>query len=207
MIIKTILGGKRMNKTKRKIFETSLKLFSEKGYDATSIEEITATVGVAKGTLYYHFSSKEEIFNFLVEEGMKLLINSIEIKISKCDNVLDKIKAVSLIQLKAVKKYENLLTIVMSQTWGNETRNVFCKEKVIEYIEVIKGIVKEGVDNGDIVNCDAEILASEIFSLTCSTLIYKRKVGLEEIDIKKMYGEYEKTLFNKIEVRDGNKDE
>jgi len=196
-----------MNKTKRKIFETSLKLFSEKGYDATSIEEITATVGVAKGTLYYHFSSKEEIFNFLVEEGMKLLINSIEIKISKCDNVLDKIKAVSLIQLKAVKKYENLLTIVMSQTWGNETRNVFCKEKVIEYIEVIKGIVKEGVDNGDIVNCDAEILASEIFSLTCSTLIYKRKVGLEEIDIKKMYGEYEKTLFNKIEVRDGNKDE
>ena len=43
-----------MNKTKRKIFETSMKLFAEKGYDATSIEEITATVGVAKGTLYYH---------------------------------------------------------------------------------------------------------------------------------------------------------
>ncbi len=196
-----------MNKTKRKIFETSLKLFSEKGYDATSIEEITATVGVAKGTLYYHFSSKEEIFNFLVEEGMKLLINSIEIKISRCDNVLDKIKAVSLIQLKAVKKYENLLTIVMSQTWGIGNRNVFCKEKVIEYIEVIKGIVQEGVDNGDIVECDAEILASEIFSLTCSTLIYKRKIGLEEIDVQKMYSEYEKTLFNKIKVRDGKKDE
>ncbi len=194
-----------MNKTKRKIFETSLKLFSEKGYDATSIEEITATVGVAKGTLYYHFNSKEEIFNFLIEEGMKLLKNSIEIKISKCDNVLDKIKAVSLIQLKAVKKYENLLTIVMSQTWGNETRNVFCKEKVIEYIDVIKNIVQEGVDNGDIVKCDAEILASEIFSLTCSTLIYKRKVGMQEIDIQKIYSEYEKTLFNKIEV--GRKEE
>ena len=57
-----------------------MKLFAEKGYDATSIEEITATVGVAKGTLYYHFSSKEEIFKFLVEEGVKLLRNSIEIK-------------------------------------------------------------------------------------------------------------------------------
>ena len=189
-----------MNKTKRKIFEASMKLFAKKGYDATSIEEITATVGVAKGTLYYHFNSKEEIFNFLVEEGMKLLKNSIAIKISKCDNVLDKIKAVSLIQLKAVKKYENLLTIVMSQTWGNETRNVFCKEKVIEYIDVIKDIVQEGVDNGDIVECDSEILASEIFSLTCSTLIYKRKVGLEEIDIQKIYSEYEKTLFNKISI-------
>lgn len=49
-----------MNKTKRKIFETSMKLFAEKGYDATSIEEITATVGVAKGTLYYHFRVKKK---------------------------------------------------------------------------------------------------------------------------------------------------
>ena len=187
-----------MNKTKRKIFEASLKLFSEKGYDATSIEEITATVGVAKGTLYYHFNSKEEIFNFLVEEGMKLLINSINIKIAKCDNTLDKIKAVSLVQLKAVYKYENLLTIVMSQTWGNENINVFCKQKVLEYISVIQEIVQEGVDRGDIAECDSEILASEIFSLTCSTLIYKRKANLEEIDIQKMYDEYEKTIFNKI---------
>ena len=46
---------------------TMAQIFAEKGYDATSIEDITATVGVAKGTLYYHFSSKEEIFNFLVE--------------------------------------------------------------------------------------------------------------------------------------------
>ena len=84
-----------MNKTKRKIFETSMKLFAEKGYEATSIEEITAVVGVAKGTLYYHFSSKEEIFNFLVEEGMKLLKNSIEIKIQKCDTTVEKLKAVS----------------------------------------------------------------------------------------------------------------
>ena len=190
-----------MNKTKRMIFETSLKLFSEKGYDATSIEEITATVGVAKGTLYYHFNSKEEIFNFLIDEGMKLLINSIEIKTSKCDNVLDKIKAVSLIQLKAVAKYENLLTIVLSQVWGNETRNVFCKDKVIEYINVIQGIVQEGVDNGDLVNCDAEVLASEIFSLTCSTLIYRRKANLDAIDVTALYREYEKTLFNKIQSK------
>ena len=65
-----------------------MKLFAEKGYDATSIEEITATVGVAKGTLYYHFASKEEIFNFLIEEGLKLLQNSVDIKTAKHSNCL-----------------------------------------------------------------------------------------------------------------------
>ena len=97
-----------MNKTKRKIFETSMDLFAKKGYDATSIEEITATVGVAKGTLYYHFSSKEEIFKFLVEEGVKLLKNSILIKTSKLEKSLDKIRAIVLIQIKVLVKYEIL---------------------------------------------------------------------------------------------------
>jgi len=188
-----------MNKTKRKIFETSMKLFSEKGYDATSIEEITSIVGVAKGTLYYHFSSKEEIFNFLVEEGMKLLKNSVEIKASKCDNTIDKLKAVSLVQLKVISKYENLITIVISQTWGNEAINVFCKEKVFEYIDVIEKIIKEGQKIGDIRSCNSEILASQIFSLTCSTLIYKRKINTE-IDLQELYKEYEKTLLEKLKM-------
>ena len=139
-----------MNKTKRKIFETSMKLFAKKGYDATSIEEITATVGVAKGTLYYHFSSKEEIFNFLVEEGMKLLKNSIDIKISKLDNTIDKLRAIILIQIKVITKYEDFMTIVLSQIWGHDQRNIMCKEKIIQYIKTIEGIIQEGMDKGEI---------------------------------------------------------
>ena len=132
-----------MNKTKRKIFETSMKLFAEKGYDATSIEEITATVGVAKGTLYYHFSSKEEIFKFLVEEGVKLLRNSIEIKTEKITGTIDKIKAIILIQIKVLVKYENFMTIILSEMWGTSERSKMCKGYVFEYIEMIEKIVKE----------------------------------------------------------------
>lgn len=149
-----------MNKTKRKIFETSMKLFAKKGYDATSIEEITATVGVAKGTLYYHFSSKEEIFNFLVEEGMKLLKNSIDIKISKSNTSIDKLRAVVLIQIKIISKYEDFMTIVLSQIWGNEPRNIMCKNKVVEYIKTIEDILKKGIETGEIVDGDAGIMAS-----------------------------------------------
>ena len=38
-----------MNRTKRKIFDTAIKLFAEKGYSETSVEEITAVTGIAKG--------------------------------------------------------------------------------------------------------------------------------------------------------------
>ena len=72
------------------------------------------------------------------------------------------------------------------------------KEKVIEYVDKIQEIVQEGVDNGDIVNCNAEMLASELFSLTCAVLVYKRKANLEQISVQEMYKEYEKTFFNKL---------
>ena len=49
--------------TKQKIFETAIKLFSEKGYKGTSIREIVIKVGIKESSLYNHFSSKKEILN------------------------------------------------------------------------------------------------------------------------------------------------
>lgn len=186
-----------MNKTKRKIFETSMKLFAKKGYDATSIEDITAEVGVAKGTLYYHFTSKEEIFNFLVEEGMKLLKNSIDIKTSKLSNTIDKLRAVILIQIKIISKYEDFMNIVLSQIWGNEPRNIMCKKYVMEYIKTIEQIIEEGMNKDEIIKGDKQILASGIFGLTCSSLVYKIKIN-DEIDVQKLYKEFDKYLLKNL---------
>ena len=189
-----------MNKTKRKIFETSMKLFAEKGYEATSIEEITATVGVAKGTLYYHFSSKEEIFNFLVEEGIKLLQNSIDIKTAKFSNYIDKIKAIILIQIKIVAKYEDLITIFLSQFWGNETRNKTCKKHILSYISKIEEIVQEGMDKGEIKKGNVQVIASEIYGLIASSLVYKIRNN-KEIDIMELYKEFENTIVEGLRVK------
>ena len=47
--------------TKQNIFDVSVKLFSEKGYDAVSLREIAAEVGITNAAIYNHFSSKESI--------------------------------------------------------------------------------------------------------------------------------------------------
>ncbi|MCI9063280.1 MAG: TetR/AcrR family transcriptional regulator [Clostridia bacterium] len=183
-----------MNKTKRKIFETSMKLFAEKGYDATSIEEITATVGVAKGTLYYHFSSKEEIFDFLIEEGIKLLQNSVDIKTAKYTNYLDKIKAIVLIQIKIVHKYEEIITILLSQFWGKGKRNQKCKEEISKYINKIEQIVNEGINLGQIKQGEPKAIASEIYGLICSALVYKVREE-EKFNVMNLYNEFENTVI------------
>lgn len=175
-----------MNKTKRKIFNTAIKLFAEKGYDNASTEEITAIAGVAKGSLYYHFQKKEDIFDMMIKEGMGLLKNNVEIKTKKCNTALDKIKAVILIEIKVMIKYENFLNVVLSQIWGEGEKNKKCKNAVFEYVKLIEEIVQEGIDNGEFYESDVEATASAIFGVTCSSLLYRLKRN-REVDIEKVY--------------------
>ncbi len=55
--------------TRERILEVALGLFSEQGYDKTSLREVSQRVGVTKAALYYYFHSKEEILSSLVERG------------------------------------------------------------------------------------------------------------------------------------------
>lgn len=178
-----------MHKTKRAIFEKAMQLFADKGYNDTSIEEITAVAGIAKGTFYYHFSSKEEVFNFLIDEGMKLLMNNIEIKTNKAKNSIAKLKAVVLIQIKIVIKYENFIRLVLSEMWGKDKRSLKCKQCILEYINIIEKVVQEGIDKGEIKSKDAETIAYNIFGLISACLIKKQKAN-GDIDIINTYDQF-----------------
>lgn len=61
---------------KNEILDVSGKLFTEKGFDQTSTGEIIAQAGIARGTLYYHFKSKEEIMDALVERTTSQLFTA-----------------------------------------------------------------------------------------------------------------------------------
>ena len=56
-----------INKTKQKILEAAEKMFSEKGYDAVSVEDITKAAGITKSNLFYYFEKKQDILYTLME--------------------------------------------------------------------------------------------------------------------------------------------
>lgn len=54
--------------TKERILAAALELFSQNGYAGTNIRELTASLGLVKSSMYRHFSSKEDIWNTLLDE-------------------------------------------------------------------------------------------------------------------------------------------
>jgi AcrR family transcriptional regulator len=66
---------KSAEERKNEILDVAAALFAEKGYDNASTNDIIEKIGIARGTLYHHFGSKEEILDALVDrmtrEGVK----------------------------------------------------------------------------------------------------------------------------------------
>jgi AcrR family transcriptional regulator len=56
-----------MNTKQKQIIESAVKLFADKGFHLTSMQEIAAQIGISKGSLYLHFESKEQLLLSIVE--------------------------------------------------------------------------------------------------------------------------------------------
>ncbi|MFC5835417.1 TetR/AcrR family transcriptional regulator [Nonomuraea insulae] len=70
----TTTGGRRSGaETRAQILQVALRLFAEKGYEATSTRDISSELGMTKSSLYYHFRNKEAILLGLMEDRAREL--------------------------------------------------------------------------------------------------------------------------------------
>ncbi|MDY7542333.1 TetR/AcrR family transcriptional regulator [Cryobacterium breve] len=63
--------------TKRLIFDAALALAAERGISGTTMDDVAVRAGVAKGSLYYNFASKDKIFEGVLSEGMAALTEAL----------------------------------------------------------------------------------------------------------------------------------
>ena len=68
----------RSQKTHRQITESALALFSQKGYESTSVAEICAQAQVSKGAFYHHFKTKQALFLELLETWLTRIDNTLD---------------------------------------------------------------------------------------------------------------------------------
>lgn len=70
--------SKEYNERRNEILDAAEKLFGVKGYDKSTINDILETVGIAKGTFYYYFKSKEEVLDAIIERVSEIVVTRAE---------------------------------------------------------------------------------------------------------------------------------
>lgn len=142
----------KTRKTEDKILEAALDLFFKKGYSATSINEITESVGLTKGALYSHFKSKEDLLHTLFkvyrENFLKELIKSVS------DHEGDAVsKLHHAISFYARFGQENLrlvafLNFISHELKTRENFEFILKNLYREQRELISGLIRLGISQG-----------------------------------------------------------
>ena len=138
-----------MKNKKEQILDISFSLFLEKGYDNTSISDILSKLDIARGTLYYHFESKEAIMDAIIERSAKKIVEEAKaIVLQKNLSVYEKIFLLfSAASMKRLSGGDLMIDYL------NQPQNALFHEKsnrsFIQKISPILGdIIQEGVKEG-----------------------------------------------------------
>lgn len=83
---------KEYDERRNEIIDIAMKLFTVKGYGKTSVNDILKEVGIAKGTFYYYFASKEEVLDAIILKTTDVIAKRVEAVIENqemsCDEKL-----------------------------------------------------------------------------------------------------------------------
>jgi len=146
-----------------RLLEVAVRVFTERGYDGTSLQHLTQASGLSRSSIYHHIESKEQRLRLGLERALEPLMASTTDEGATTGRALDRL--IYLIKrnveiLAAELPHVQLLLSVHGNTeterWALEQRRTFDK--------VVAGVVQEAIDDGDVrADLDARTTARLIF--------------------------------------------
>ncbi|MGB4464192.1 MAG: TetR/AcrR family transcriptional regulator [Candidatus Hydrothermia bacterium] len=138
--------------TKQKILRAARDVFGKKGFYETRMEDIATEAGIAKGTLYIYFPSKEELYECLLREGLKDAVKKIKDSMQSVKDINDRIQAIIKAFIEILdENQEFILRIVyempLEQIW-NEKFKGRCMEERKELSSVIEEFIEDAMNRG-----------------------------------------------------------
>lgn len=139
---------KEAEERKNEILDVAERLFGTKGFDNTSTNDILNEIGIARGTLYYHFKSKEDILDAMIERMSRQLIKkATDIFNQKGIPVLQRLT----MMMMALNVDGNLGQEVMEQV--HKPQNALLHQKMQDGLLVginplITSLIEEGIAQG-----------------------------------------------------------
>lgn len=146
-----------MSSVKERLLESAKRLFSQKGYYATSVEDIVESAGVSKGTFYFYFKSKEELFKSLVEEMHLNIVKRLENFLEKELPLEDALIEYAKVFLEDIYQNRHIAQIFLFQLVGtNEEFRELYYTKVSHLRELLTKMMDRAVQKGEINYKNAE---------------------------------------------------
>lgn len=195
---------KRKNNNKNEIVDAAERLFFSKGYDNSTMDEIAKEAGYTKRTLYSYFTSKEEIYEKIVERGY-IILNNLFLEAldeNKESSEILKIRSLGYSFLEFEAEYRGYFKAIFE----SECSYKGSEESEEKIIELLQNCIREGIKKGEIIDTVDEASISLMLWSTLmgfvSTFIRKEVYIKEQfkMDIKDLIENGLNLILNSIKA-------
>lgn len=164
----------RSDATKKRLYDAAMELIGEKGFTDASVDEIVERAGVAKGTVYYHFTGKAELVEALIADRLRPLV--VEFKRSAEQNKDDPraaIEALVRAELEFLSEQSSFSKLLLTEMWREDrlwrqTLLQLRRELMNVMYDVITQGIASGVFRDDV---DPSFGASALFGMTATVAL------------------------------------
>jgi TetR/AcrR family fatty acid metabolism transcriptional regulator len=147
------VGERRSDRKAEKrlaILDGAVKVFAEKGFFNTTVAEVARAAGVADGTIYLYFKSKDDLLLSVFDEKMEQLCATAREATADAPTAAEALRRVCEVHLSAVQTNPAVAAVLIVELRQSNAfvRNIE-KPRLVEYLTLIADIVRRGQANGE----------------------------------------------------------
>jgi AcrR family transcriptional regulator len=180
------------------ILDAGRKLFKDKGFEATTVDEIAALAELGKGTIYSYFKSKDEIYIAILETEFEVLKERMNQAIEKATTAINALSNLyeTFIQYNLERRgFIEAVFVQVDQQSSVRLGDVVIglKEKSSEWTGLVSKVLQWGIERGEFERFEVDKMAKAVIGLILG-LIIQSEMG----QIKEDLSNYRDTLFRLI---------
>ncbi|RJL30382.1 TetR/AcrR family transcriptional regulator [Bailinhaonella thermotolerans] len=167
----------RREGTRQRLFAAAVDLIAEQGYAATTVDAIAERAGVAKGTVFYNFGSKEALFSALLEDGIARLAATMRETVAGLEPI-EALDALVRAELAFVDESEHFARLLLAEMWRTawrEAMGALRTDVMGVYVRVLRDAVDARLLREDL---DVETAAVAVFGMVLTVGLSRRADAL-----------------------------
>ncbi len=142
-------GRAREGDKRERILRAATRVFARKGFYATKVSEVAKAAGVADGTIYLYFKSKDDLLVSLFEDRIMLLLATMERALSERSTHEAKLRCVIELQLGLLEGERDLAEVItVNLRQSTRLMKQYAAPKFLLYLDTIARVIADGQRDG-----------------------------------------------------------
>jgi TetR/AcrR family fatty acid metabolism transcriptional regulator len=150
---------------RERILDAAVKVFAAEGFYNAKVSQIAQAAGVADGTIYLYFKSKDDLLINLFEDRMERVNANLREAISTASSAVDRLRRIVKLHLELVEQNRDMAEVISVELrQSSKFIREYANPKFAEFLRTIAGAVVEGQRAGELrSNIDPYIFARALF--------------------------------------------